>query len=124
LKVTTVILSFLLATIILFSSLRISFTYAYYFVDTAGFIEKLCENKDKPEMQCNGKCHLKKVVEKNTKDDKLPFKDINFKEILLYVVEPTRYEFVNSSLNQTQKVNYNNLYTYSLAKAFDHPPQV
>ena len=40
--------------------------------------EKYCENKDKPELHCNGKCHLKKEIakkvksnnEKNTKDSK------------------------------------------------------
>ena len=25
-------------------------------------IEQLCENKDKPEMQCNGKCYLSKQI--------------------------------------------------------------
>lgn len=114
----------MLTSTILFNSLRVSFTYGYYYLDTSDFIERLCENKDKPEMQCNGKCHLKKVVENNTNDDKLPFKDVNFKEILLYVVEPTKYEFVNSSSIKVQKINYNNLYAYSLAKALDHPPQV
>ena len=74
------------AAIVLLSSLRISATYAYYYLDTAGFIERLCENKDKPEMHCNGNCHLKKVVENNTEDSTIPFKDIDYKEILLYVV--------------------------------------
>lgn len=26
--------------------------------------QDLCENKDKPEMHCNGKCHLKKEIKK------------------------------------------------------------
>lgn len=26
----------------------------------------LCENQDKPELECNGKCHLKKELEKDT----------------------------------------------------------
>jgi len=124
LKIATGILSFLLAAIILLSSLRISATYAYYYLDTAGFIERLCENKDKPEMHCNGNCHLKKVVENNTEDSTIPFKDIDYKEILLYVVEAIRYEFLSSSLKKTQKISYKNLYAYSLVKTLDHPPQV
>ena len=63
-----------------------SLTYAYYNIDTVGFIEKLCENKDKPELQCNGKCHLKKVVENNTNNDKQPIKAVNLKDITLFVV--------------------------------------
>jgi hypothetical protein len=30
----------------------------------------LCENRDKPKMHCNGKCHLKKELEKDTQQDK------------------------------------------------------
>lgn len=28
------------------------------------FFAEICENKDKPEMKCNGKCHLKKQIKK------------------------------------------------------------
>lgn len=30
-------------------------------------IKKYCENKDKPELKCNGKCHMKKVLAEETK---------------------------------------------------------
>ncbi|KAB5486099.1 MULTISPECIES: hypothetical protein [Flagellimonas] len=34
----------------------------------------LCENKDKPQLHCNGKCYLAKQLEKQQKDqDKNPF---------------------------------------------------
>lgn len=29
------------------------------------FYEEICENRDKPEMHCNGKCHLKKQVQES-----------------------------------------------------------
>lgn len=36
-----------------------------------GFIiAKLCENKAKPKMRCNGKCHLKKQLQKEDKKEK------------------------------------------------------
>ena len=31
--------------------------------------EKFCVNKDKPELQCNGKCHMKDMVAENTEKD-------------------------------------------------------
>ncbi|MGZ0015127.1 hypothetical protein [Yeosuana sp. AK3] len=124
-KTATSIVSLLLATIIIFNSLRISFTYAYYYLDTSGFIEKLCENKDKPELQCNGKCQLMKVAQNNqAADDKVPFKYIDFKEITLFVVEQDSYHFL-SHLSRTSHLNdYDNLYRYSLTHSLDHPPQV
>ena len=46
-------------------------------------IENLCINRDKPELECNGKCHLQKQLksvddEKNEKDA-IPTKLINLK---------------------------------------------
>jgi len=123
-KIVSSILSLLLIAIILFNSLRVSFTYAYYYADTAGFIERLCENKDKVEMQCNGKCHLKKVTQDNSaNDDKVPFKDINFKEITLYVVTQNTFSFINALVKKNKVSAYNNLYAYSIDTSLDHPPQ-
>ncbi len=39
----------------------------------------LCENKDKPEMHCNGKCHLMKEVKKQKTKEK-PIANINLKD--------------------------------------------
>lgn len=118
------ILSLCLVATILFNSLHVSLVYAYYYTDTAGFIESLCENKDKPEMQCNGKCHLKKVAQdNNANDDKVPFKDINFKEITLYVVKQATFSFINTTVKKNKISVYNNLYAYSIDTSLDHPPQ-
>jgi hypothetical protein len=38
--------------------------FAYFKVNQAQIIEKYCVNKDKPEMECNGHCHLKKELNK------------------------------------------------------------
>ncbi len=124
LKILSKILSFLLTSIILINSLNVSLTYAYYNIDTVSFIEKLCENKDKPELECNGKCHLKKVAESNTNNDKEPAKAVNFKETTLFVVELMKYDFIRISFENNQLGNYSNLYAFSLVDAFDRPPQV
>lgn len=34
-----------------------------YLLNQSEIIDLFCINKDKPEMQCNGKCHLKKQFE-------------------------------------------------------------
>ena len=123
LKILSKILSFLLTSIIIFNSLQVSLTYAYYNIDTVGFIEKLCENKDKPELQCNGKCHLKKLVDNNTNNDKEPVKAVNLKDITLFVVEFMKYDFNSVLFKNVQLGNYNNLYAFSLIDSLDRPPQ-
>lgn len=38
------------------------YIYADYHTSLDSIIKELCVNKDKPEMQCNGKCYLNKQI--------------------------------------------------------------
>lgn len=38
------------------------FIFMHYQLNKKFIAEKLCENKAKPKMHCNGKCHLKKTL--------------------------------------------------------------
>lgn len=40
-----------------------------YFANYNYIVTELCENKDKPEMECNGKCYLAKQLAKEAADD-------------------------------------------------------
>jgi hypothetical protein len=99
-------------------------TYTYYKLDPVGFIEKWCVNKDKPELKCNGKCHLKKVSEKKSNDDQAPTKAIDFKDFNLFVVSQIKYDFVGISFKNIEISPYSNLYSYSSTYQLDHPPQI
>lgn len=124
-KIGTYFLSILLAALILSNSLRVSITYAYYKLDPVGFIEALCENKDKPELQCNGKCHLKKVAESQDNNEKTPESIVDFKELMLvsYPKEDIKQiaEFV---LKRQSPNSYNNLYSFLNTVDWFHPPRV
>ena len=37
---------------------------AWYEINKEYVAAELCENKDKPQLQCNGKCYLKKQIDK------------------------------------------------------------
>ncbi|CAH8283212.1 hypothetical protein EV196_102183 [Mariniflexile fucanivorans] len=111
--------------LILFNSTRVSFTYAYYELDKMGFIENLCENKDKPELQCNGKCHLKKVAESQSKEQKTPESIIDFKELLLYPSPISEFVFTNKIECKKQHFSYYfNLYSFSDIEGCFRPPRV
>lgn len=61
---TVKLLSAVIFSIILLSnSVKVSLVYGWYTLDVESFIEQLCENKDKPQLQCNGKCYLSKITE-------------------------------------------------------------
>jgi hypothetical protein len=41
----------------------------YFVTQKAQIIKEFCENKDKPKMKCDGKCHLKKYVKSEIKQE-------------------------------------------------------
>lgn len=123
-KISSIIFSLVFSTLILFSNLRVTITYAYYELDPIGFIEKLCENKDKPELQCNGKCHLKKVAESNTDNQQEPTKSTTLKEITLFVIQKSEYTLVKINTSENINFDYKNLYSFSGIHQIDRPPQV
>ena len=123
-KTSVILFSYLLSTLILYNSLRVTFTYAYYELDPVGFIEKLCENKDKPELQCNGKCHLKKVTESIPSEKNEPTQLIDFKELLLYTQELHKYNLSFNINTEKAAFNYKNLYAYKGLNDCFRPPQV
>ncbi|UKM65692.2 hypothetical protein GSB9_02263 [Flavobacteriaceae bacterium GSB9] len=116
---------FFLTTLILYNSFRVSATYTYYKLDPIGFIEALCVNKDKPEMECNGQCHLKKVAQSSTDDNNQPNQLLNFDELLLFNEGFFAYELnpIFLSANKLQAY-YLNLYNFKFRPSYFHPPQV
>jgi hypothetical protein len=55
---------FLLAVVIFFSSMSRGVVVADYILNRDYIAKVLCINRDKPEMKCNGKCHLAKQLKK------------------------------------------------------------
>ncbi len=103
--------------------MQITLTFAYYEIDPISFIEQLCENKDQPELSCNGKCQLKKVAESNSGDKNTPFSMLDFKDILLYNELPIAYQITCSNTNYSFNDYYLNLYSFTGLKDCFHPPQ-
>lgn len=122
-KIGSALLSIILATLIMFSSLRVSLTFSYYKLDPVGFIERLCENKDQPELECNGKCHLKKVTQTTTEDDNFPINIIDFKELLLYYNSAIKYNLVLDFNYKNNHSKYNNHYSFLDEYNYFHPPR-
>jgi len=97
-----------------------------YEVNTAYIIEKFCENKDKPKLHCNGKCHLAKQIHADSEQkSETP---VASTEILALVLACTTLESFEFNHVATESIASNSLYiegNYSnhLQSIF-HPPQV
>lgn len=64
-----------------------SAVYLNYLMHQNEITELFCVNKDEPEMQCNGKCHLKDMLKKDQDDsEKRAPREFKFEQ--LTVIEP------------------------------------
>lgn len=61
------------------------FVYVNFLIQQEYIAQNLCENREKPEMECNGKCHLKKELAKEEKKEKKDAK-LNYKEQITYYI--------------------------------------
>lgn len=80
---------------LIFNNLKLIYTYlllvlfsfqtfetaliAFNFKINQNFFASICTNKDKPALNCDGKCHLKKQIQKS-EDDKSNKETINYKK--------------------------------------------
>lgn len=68
-----------------------------YVVNYEYIVTTLCENRDKPEMHCKGKCHLSKELAKEAGNtDKNPFSQSSKSEIPQVIIAEGLNEFAFS----------------------------
>lgn len=115
---------FLLA---LFMLLKPTLPVLDYVVNYEYISTVLCENKAKPKMKCNGKCHLMKELAKSSENEApissnkkiapQQFEVLFLEEIKSFKIEPIYF-------SETQKANsdYSNLYFHLNSASVFHPP--
>jgi hypothetical protein len=111
----------------LFMLLKPAIPFLEYVVNYDYIVKELCENKEKPQLQCNGKCHLKKELAKSAADEQSPAdKKQNSKqemEVLFYQETPIFYQkmpvvFTDKNVN----ASYQNFYALTAIQSTFHPP--
>ena len=63
------IFAYMMIVLITATSLQQLSILSMYWLTKDYITEKFCVNKDKPELQCNGKCHMKDMVAENTEKE-------------------------------------------------------
>lgn len=126
---------FVFTAIVSVQSLQGFFTLVNWKINQAEITEKFCENKDKPILKCNGKCHLMKQLklqeEQDEADASKPIKKapLKYKKIKSSEwFEDKAYTF--SLENSIQLVNRKPIfelfsnYSNQVIESCFHPPQV
>jgi len=101
-----------------------------YAINYDYIVNVLCENKDKPEMQCNGKCYLtKELAEEAGIDDNNPYSGKTSKtEIPQFIIleHIKEYTFsIENDLDSLENIGYKpNLNSFLFISKIHHPPQL
>lgn len=87
---------FLISTILL-QSLSSMITVVAYEINKEYITKTFCENKDKPSLHCDGKCHLMKQINELQKKENAPQNNIKEKmEMQLFSESKSSLKLLNS----------------------------
>ncbi len=124
-KLLSKYIAFIFATTFLCTMFYQTFTVVHFYSNQAELTEKYCINKEKPELNCEGKCHLqKKLVKSEVNTDKNNTK--SFRSCLLcFLSLPiiSDLEFENDQLEK-RVWYYEDVPTSSFSESPYTPPQV
>ena len=116
-------LSILLVFCLLSANLSGLFTYLGFEANQSYIAKVLCENKDKPQLHCEGKCYLmKKLKQAQEKEQKQERQSQKLQIQDAVVITPltfTRYAFAESKL----RIPFSTGMPQSIKNSIFHPPQ-
>ncbi len=115
--------SILMLSAIVMQTLSTLLIIANYEINKNYITQTFCENKNKPQMHCNGQCHLNKQLQKQEKNENTPVNPIKDKNEIQLFCQWKDFLFADS---ETEKNNYSPYLekeiTPPLSSAF-HPPK-
>ncbi len=116
--------SLLAIVLFLFYDFRIWIPHLEYQINKKYIAENLCENRNKPEMHCNGKCHLKKQIKKAAeREPQTPTNIGSIKSNDTYFVETADVVTHSFSEQPAAWVPYSNLYSFEYSSDIFAPPK-
>jgi hypothetical protein len=113
-KVNKKIFAVTMLVAILFQAFCSFIIYANYEINKEKITQQFCENKNKPQIHCNGKCHLMKQLKKAEKEENTPLNNLKEKiEFSPYVImDDSVFTFLKYSTNIKHSFYY--VFNFSL----------
>ncbi len=106
--------------------LRPVMPFIEYEINKKYIAEVLCENKDKPKMKCNGKCHLKKQLKKANDEpveQSSPVPPSSKTEDLITLSYEKNLKCINPITINKSEVYYTENYQFKFYRKIFHPPK-
>lgn len=125
---------FIFTSVTLVQSLQGFVTLVNWKLNQSEIIEKYCENKSEPMLNCNGKCYLAKQLKKQEEIQAFELDQNNKKIPTTKKVKEADFFILDSKeLSSLALLEYNrssesqfknNLYSFEFNSSLFHPPQV
>ena len=93
-----------------------------YVINQDYIAEYLCINKDKPEMDCNGKCYLMQKIQQENEEKKQNLPAINLKDYPIGFVNILSLQFHTTLVFKKESFTHPDLYSNSFFASVYHPP--
>lgn len=123
-KKNPLIVAWFFIFVLLFNSIQTGIMLGFYMVDTGSFVELFCVNKDKPELQCNGKCELAKLTPQKDNSENPAYLDFLHPDVVMYLFDGISFSFQLITPIEKPLFYYKNHYSFFYKKTLDHPPTV
>ncbi len=102
-------------------------TVLYYQLHIDTIVEKYCVNKDRPQLNCNGKCFLMSELKKKASSSDKEDNAITLTEAFIPLFfQDTITQFVHENFDNNPQKKYwklVHLFQKKLPKDIDHPPK-
>jgi len=100
--------------------------YVEYVLNQDYIAEFLCINKEKPELQCNGNCHLVKEIEKQQESNPLTSLRVSLENYPIGFVNILKISLYDSLIvsSKNQNLHYQNLYCFRYNYTAFQPPDL
>ena len=120
-------MKFLLFIVSITLLLKPVFPVLEYAVNYNYIVTELCENKETPELQCNGKCHLAEELAKASENDTTESNEKkvvtqHYEVVYFQEIKSLHFDFVEANFTPKVENTYANNYNHLANKATFHPP--
>lgn len=120
------VLNSVLIILILLNGMGYTFIQVNFYLDREQITALHCVNKDKPELQCDGKCELGKRLSE-AKNQTEGQTEITLEELRLVFIEQVTFEPLNPHSKVNFEFSFTSFYQLNLTTGseldFFHPPQ-
>jgi hypothetical protein len=125
--------SFFFISILLTKTVYSVFWQVNFYLNQKEITEKECENKNRPEMRCNGKCYLAKQLKKaeaelDSQKEKQEKSILNLKVLEEGIFVPLSAIFLEVNPNKLELrkafFSYKNFYFHEVGSYYFHPPSI